>query len=267
MIPKAEKQAVYTAFEPLEHASLALNFLTQMTDPALDGLPYGLFAPLNNPPFAEHNRIDDAELVASWFEGISCCREMLGTNKGADVEEALGHLLLNQGWDAASGLRFPTRRPWTPDLDYVLVPEMAAVLSALNRLCQASPGDKLAEKRAAGLVAGLAACVVETKQRFAGFGIFDVEDSCRMFPGDVFVQGKGFVPGVGTGFSDWMVRCCTLIAPWKACRPARRPTSSSAGSSIPVTKSASSRPCSGKSRQDASLRRIGKAQRSWSAAS
>ena len=136
-----------------------------------------------------------------------------GHNKGADVEEALGHLLLNQGWDAASGLRFPTRRPWTPDLDYVLVPEMAAVLSALNRLCQASPGDKLAEKRAAGLVAGLAACVVETKQRFAGFGIFDVEDSCRMFPGDVFVQGKGFVPGVGTGFSDWMVRCCTLIAP------------------------------------------------------
>ena len=63
MIPKAEKQAVYTAFEPLEHASLALNFLTQMTDPALDGLPYGLFAPLNNPPFAEHNRIDDAELA------------------------------------------------------------------------------------------------------------------------------------------------------------------------------------------------------------
>lgn len=213
MIPKAEKQAVFKPFEPLEHAALALNYLTQMTDSALDCLPYGLTAPFCNPPFAEHNRIDDAELVASWLEGISCCREMLGTNKGADVEESLANLLLKQGWDAASGLRFPVRRPWSPELEYCVIPEMAAVLSALNRICETNPGDKRADKRAAALVAGLRAVVVETKQRVAGPGVFNLEETCCMFPGDVFVRGKGFVQGVATGFTDWAIRCCMLIAP------------------------------------------------------
>lgn len=213
MIQKTEKQTIFAPFEPLEHASAALNFLTQMIDASLDGLPYGLLAPFCNPPFAEHNRMDDAQLIASWMEGISSCREMLGTNEGADVEETLADNLLKEGWDEATGLRFPTRRPWTPELDYCVISEMGVVLSALNRICEMTPGEKRAEQRAAALVKGLSQCVVRLEQRVGPMGVYSVDEPCLMFPSDVYVKGKGFEPGVSSGCTDWMVRCSVLIFP------------------------------------------------------
>ena len=58
-------QLRYEKFEPLKNAEMALNYLTQMVDPKLDYLPYWLIYPNENPAFAKHCRVDDAELAAS----------------------------------------------------------------------------------------------------------------------------------------------------------------------------------------------------------
>ena len=153
----------FKPFEPLEHANLSINYLTEMTDAKLGYLPYGVVVPFKNPPFAEHNRIDDALLVPSWYEGLSCAREMAGSERGAAVEEALLNKLLGEGWDDNSGLRFPVRRPWSGKMDYCLISEMATVLSALNRALEVSPKNKLAEKRSADLVAVFASSLLRAR--------------------------------------------------------------------------------------------------------
>ncbi len=203
----------FKPFEPLEHANLSINYLTEMTDAKLGYLPYGVVVPFKNPPFAEHNRIDDALLVPSWYEGLSCAREMAGSERGAAVEEALLNKLLGEGWDDNSGLRFPVRRPWSGKMDYCLISEMATVLSALNRALEVSPKNKLAEKRSADLVAGLRKLVVESKIRAVEIGEVGNEETCFSFPVDVYVLGKGLTPEISTGFSDWELRCSVLITP------------------------------------------------------
>lgn len=194
---------------------LSIDFLSQMTDSALNYLPYGFVSPMHTPPYAEHGRIDDAELVASWYEGLSSAREMLGTNKGADVEEALHQKLLEDGWDSKSGLRFPVKRAWSEEEEaYGLLSEWAVVLSALNRAIEVDVKDKAAERRAAGLVKGLKKQAVAHQTRFTGLGEFAIEEQpCFSFASDVFVLGKGFDAAVGTGFADWVLRYSVLIEP------------------------------------------------------
>ena len=79
-------KANYKAFDPINVAELAMNYLVSMTDDAFDHLPYWLLLPHKKPAEAAHCKVDDAELVASWFEGLSCLREMLGTEEGAEVQ-------------------------------------------------------------------------------------------------------------------------------------------------------------------------------------
>lgn len=214
MIKKAIRPSVFKTFEPLEHAMLSIDYLSQMTDSALNYLPYGFVSPMHTPPYAEHGRIDDAELVASWYEGLSCAREMLGTNKGADVEEALHQQLVNDGWDAKSGFRFPVKRAWSEAAPYSLLSELALVLSALNRALEVDGKDKVAERRAAGLIQGLKKQVVEHTGRFTGLGEFPIEEQpCFSFPSDVYTLGKGFDAASSTGFSDWVLRYSVLIEP------------------------------------------------------
>ncbi len=213
MIKKAVRPSVFNPFEPVEHALLSIDFLTQMTDSAFDDLPYGFVSPLHNPPYAEHGRIDDAELVASWYEGLSCAREMSGTSKGADVEESLHRQLVGSGWDAASGFRFPVSRPWSSGAVYVLLSEQAVVLSALNRALKVDPKDKAAERRASELVRGLRSGVLVRGTRFTAWGEVPIEEAVYGFPSDVIQPGAGFDPAVGTGYSDWILRYSVLIEP------------------------------------------------------
>ena len=213
MTQKAVRPTEFKSFDPLEHASLSIDFLTQMTDASLQNLPYGFVSPLSSPPFAEHNRIDDAELIASWYEGLSCARELIGTSKGADVEENLYHQLVKTGWDDQSHLRFPVRRPWSDDLDYCLISEMAIVLSALNRAVEVDAADKQADKRAAEMVVGLRKLVVEHKTRAVGIGLLEIAEPCYSFPTDVYLLGRGFDTAIGTGFSDSVLRYSVLITP------------------------------------------------------
>ena len=73
----------YKSFDPVNVAELAINYLTRMTDEANDYLPYWLVLPHKKPAEAAHCKVDDAELVASWYEGLSCAQEVAGTDAGA----------------------------------------------------------------------------------------------------------------------------------------------------------------------------------------
>ena len=86
--------ANYKAFDPIEVANNAMNYLTSMTDEEFDYLPYWLLLPHKKPAEAAHCKVDDAELVASWFEGLSCLREMTGREFGAEHQAAFRRHLM-----------------------------------------------------------------------------------------------------------------------------------------------------------------------------
>lgn len=203
----------YKRFDIQAQASLALDHLTGFVDPALDCLPYGQVVPFTGKPFAEHSRQDDAEFIASWFEAISCTREILSTTRGKDVEDSLRKQLLETGWEKSTGLRYPKRRPWTGDLDYCVLSEMSVVLSALNRMIELDPDDRQANARADALIAGLHSLATPHTRRLTPQGVFPLHMVVYSFPGDVVIHGKGFVSGESTGFSDSVLRNATLIHP------------------------------------------------------
>ena len=93
----------YKSFDPVDVAEKAINYLTQMTDKANDYLPYWLILPHKKPAEAAHCKVDDAELVASWFEGISCAREITGNEIGAKEQ---AYALLRAVKTALRGLYF-----------------------------------------------------------------------------------------------------------------------------------------------------------------
>lgn len=201
-------------FDPLRQARLSLEHLTAMTDPALGHLPWGTVNAYIPVPFAEHSRRDDAEFAATWYEGISCAREILRTNDGLDVEKALRGIVLDPDcWDGATGLRFPKRRAWTGDIDYATISEMTPVLSALNRMIECDPKDAEARARAEQLVDGLRRLVVSHKERLTPVCRVETESPLYHFPCDVVIRGRGFAPEYDTGYADSLLRVSTLIHP------------------------------------------------------
>lgn len=211
---KAVRTPGFKHFDPLRQAGLSLDHLTAMTDPRLGHLPWGQVQAFSLLPFAEHTRQDDAEFAATWYEGISCAREMLGTDRGADVQAALREIVLDPVcWEESTGLRYPARRPWTGETDYCTISEMGPVLSALNRMIETDPKDAVALERATKLVAGLRRLVVEHKERLTPAGPFPVDPPVYSFPSDVLVRGRGFAPELATGFADATLRACTIIHP------------------------------------------------------
>lgn len=120
----------YESFELPRDVGLAHNYLTRMVDPREDFLPYWLIGANENPAWAQHVRVDDAELVASWYEALACCQRMLGTSDGADVLAGFKRHLLGS-W-GEHGLRFHKAYPWTHTI-HSSFHEMGYVLSGLVR--------------------------------------------------------------------------------------------------------------------------------------
>lgn len=209
---KPRRPAEYQRFDPLKSAKLSLHYLTSMTDPALGHLPYWLVAPVQNPAFAEHCRVDDAELAASWYEGLSCVREMLGTSEGGDVEAALRSHVLNPDAWGPQGLRFHASRPWI-DLVYCSFHEMGYVLSALNRMLETDPEDQEAEKRASELVRGLRSLVIEYKVRTPWSGPMEIGEPTYAFPNDVYLRDKGIDLSICSGAGEAVLRNAVVITP------------------------------------------------------
>ena len=71
-------QYEYEKFDLIAIAERARNYLISMVDEKYDYLPYWFVQVNAAPAFARHVRVDDAELVASWYEAIVSIRKILG---------------------------------------------------------------------------------------------------------------------------------------------------------------------------------------------
>ncbi len=84
----------FEKFNPLYNVELVQNYLTSMVDEKYDNLPYWLILPHKKPAEAAHCRVDDAELVGSWYEAADEVGKMLGTEKIEAVKQSFTILVL-----------------------------------------------------------------------------------------------------------------------------------------------------------------------------
>ncbi len=198
----------YKHFDPRAMAERSLNYLTRMTDPANDHLPYWLILPNKKPAEAAHCRVDDAELVASWYEGLDATMKILGDGRGADVLASFRRFLL-RSWGPA-GLRYHEKYPWTHTM-HSSFHEMGYVLSALDRILRNDPDDAETEKRTAGLVRGMRKLVIERKVRTFWSGDFTETWADYEFPNDVYLLDGGFDLSRHTGRGEQCIRNAVVM--------------------------------------------------------
>ena len=152
----------YQHFDPWNMAKLAHHYLTSMVDEKNGYLPYWLILPNQKPAEAAHCRVDDAELVGSWYEGLDCAMQVLGTGEGKEVLAGF-EAFLRSSW-GPKGLHYHRPYPWTHTM-HASFHEMGYILPALNRILRKNPGDQEMETRISGLIHGMRSLVIERKVR------------------------------------------------------------------------------------------------------
>ena len=198
----------YKKFEPLENAKMALNIITTMVDEKCDNLPYWLIIPHKKPAEASHCRVDDAELVGSWYEGLDSLQEMMETDEGSDVKASFKrHLLKSWG---EHGLRFHEDYPWS-NTNHSSFHEMGYILPALNRIVEKDPDNAEAEMRSANLVRGMRSLVIERKVRTFWSGDSEVPEKIYEFPNDVYLRDGGFDMTRFTGRGETSIRNAIML--------------------------------------------------------
>ena len=193
----------YARFDIPLLARRSLNYLTRMVDEKEDNLPYWLILPNKKPAEAAHCRVDDAELVGSWYEGLESVMRVLDTDEGSDVLESFKRKLLSD-WGPC-GLRFHKKYPWTHTM-HSSFHEMGYILPALNRLSVKYPEDAEIEDRISGLIKGLRALVIERKVRTFWNGDMDEPEPIYEFPNDVYLLEGGFDMSRHTGRGEMAIR-------------------------------------------------------------
>lgn len=182
-------------------ARLALNYLTRMVDEREDWLPYWLVNVNTFPAWAKHCRVDDAELVASWYSAIVAVRRILGTDEGREVEEGFKrHLYRHWGDD---GLRYHAPYPWTHTIHHSFH-EDSYVLAGLNTAIE--EGEEIARELAHRMVRGLRRLVVHRRMRTFWSGDFPITEPVYEFPNDVYLKDGGFDLGCVTGRGEPAIR-------------------------------------------------------------
>lgn len=199
---------MYAAFDPMGAATLVHHYLTHMVDPAEDFLPYWLVLPNKKPAEAAHCRVDDAELVGSWYEGLTCAMRMCGTAEGEPVRQGLRrHLMRSWG---AHGLRFCHPYPWTHTI-HASFHEMGYILPALNLITAEFPEDAEAERRTAALIRGMRSLVIERKVRTFWSGDSAETEPLFEFPNDVYLADGGFDLTRHTGRGEQAIRNALML--------------------------------------------------------
>ena len=199
---------MYQKFNPLESAELVRHYITNMVDPSYDNLPYWLLLPNKKPAEAAHCRVDDAELVGSWYEGLVSAMNMLGTNEGDDVKQSLRrHLMKSWG---EHGLRFCEKYPWTHTV-HSSFHEMGYILPGLNMITEEYPDDEENEKRVSELIRGMRSLVIERKVRTFWSGDFEEEEPIYEFPNDVYLKDGGFDLSRHTGRGEQAIRNAVML--------------------------------------------------------
>ena len=198
----------YAKFDPVASARRSLNYLTQMVDEKEDHLPYWLLLPNKKPAEAAHCRVDDAELVGSWYEGLESAMQLLNTREGEDVLASFKRKLLSS-W-GEHGLRFHEPYPWTHTM-HSSFHEMGYILPALNRLSVRYPDDDEVEARISNLVKGLRSLVIERKVRTFWNGDIIEDEPIYEFPNDVYLQDGGFDMTRHTGRGEQAIRNSIML--------------------------------------------------------
>ena len=195
-------------YDPIESARLVHHYITNMVDKAYDNLPYWLLLPNKKPAEAAHCRVDDAELVGSWYEGLVAAMEMLGTSEGDDVKQSLRrHLMKSWG---EHGLRFCEKYPWTHTV-HSSFHEMGYILPALNKITEEYPEDEEAEKRTSELIRGMRSLVIERKVRTFWSGDSMETEPVYEFPNDVYLKEGGFDLSRHTGRGEQSIRNALML--------------------------------------------------------
>lgn len=194
----------YEQYNLTEDAKRVLNYIDGMTDRAYDYLPFWLVVPHKKPAEAEHCRVDDAELVGSWFEAVDSLRHILGdVGESVNLYEGFRRKVLSS-W-GEHGLRFHEKYPWTHTM-HSSFHEMGYILPALNRMVRNDPNDKEAEMRAAGLVRGMRSLVIERKVKTFWSGDSNEKEPVYEFPNDVYLMDGGFDLSRHTGRGEQCIR-------------------------------------------------------------
>jgi len=199
---------MYEKFNPLESARLVHHYITNMTDKANDNLPYWLLLPNKKPAEAAHCRVDDAELVGSWYEGLVSAMQMLGTNDGEDVKKSL-HRHLMKSW-GEHGLRFCEKYEWTHTV-HSSFHEMGYILPGLNKITEEYPDDEENEMRIKALIKGMRSLVIERKVRTFWSGDFSETERIYEFPNDVYLKDTGFDLTRHTGRGEQAIRNAVML--------------------------------------------------------
>lgn len=199
----------YQQYDLKEDARLALNYIDGMTDRAYDYLPFWLTLPHKKPAEAEHCRVDDAELVGSWFEAVDSLIAILGSSKESEeLYEGFRRQVLSS-W-GEHGLRFHKKYPWTHTM-HSSFHEMGYILPALNRMIKNNPSDAEAEKRASELVRGMRSLVIERKVKTFWSGDSYEKTPIYEFPNDVYLMEGGFDLSRHTGRGEQPIRNAVML--------------------------------------------------------
>ena len=199
---------MFDEYSPLESARLVHHYITNMVDKAHDNLPYWLLLPNKKPAEAAHCRVDDAELVGSWYEGLVSAMSILGTDEGSDVKASLRrHLMKSWG---EHGLRFCEKYPWTHTV-HASFHEMGYILPAINLITEEYPDDEEAEKRASELIRGMRSLVIERKVKCFWSGDSPETEPIYEFPNDIFLKDGGFDLTRHTGRGEQAIRNAVIL--------------------------------------------------------
>ncbi len=199
---------MYESFDILKSARLVRHYITNMVDKANDNLPYWLLLPNKKPAEAAHCRVDDAELVGSWYEGLVCAMQMLGGDEGDEVKQSLRrHLMKSWG---EHGLRFCEPYPWTHTV-HASFHEMGYILPAMNLITEEYPDDEEAERRTAELIRGMRSLVTERKVRTFWSGDYIETEPIYEFPNDVYLKDGGFDLTRHTGRGEQAIRNALML--------------------------------------------------------
>ena len=199
---------MYESFDLLKSAALVRHYITNMVDRAYDNLPYWLLLPNKKPAEAAHCRVDDAELVGSWYEGLVCAMRMLGSDEGDEVKQSLRrHLMKSWG---EHGLRFCEPYPWTHTV-HSSFHEMGYILPALNLITEEYPEDEEAERRTSELIRGMRSLVIERQVRTFWSGDYQETEPIYEFPNDVYLKEGGFDLTRHTGRGEQAIRNALML--------------------------------------------------------
>lgn len=199
---------MFEKYDPIESAQLVHHYIVNMVDAAYDNLPYWLILPNKKPAEAAHCRVDDAELVGSWYEGLSAAMEMLDTKDGDDVKQSLRrHLMKSWG---EHGLRFCEDYVWTHTI-HASFHEMGYILPAMNKITEEYPEDEEAERRTSELIRGMRGLVIERKVRTFWSGDSPETDPVYEFPNDVYLKDGGFDLTRHTGRGEQAIRNSIML--------------------------------------------------------